>query len=586
MHLHVPHHHFEERLLTIACSYIQCEEAGNTVDLDLVRLNLFHASDNNSEEYCSSRTYNILVSMDPSIIEEWSVGYTMDPYFSSIIQQLRDESHPTTPLHPKYYYSDKGLLYFEDWNGNNRLCVLASQRVQVMEEIHNGYMETAHGGYHRCYNRLAVSYYWPKMSQDLKRYVNTCDICQKAKPRTHSPPGFLQPIPIPSWPFEVVSMDFIPELPTSDGFDNILVIIDKLTKWAIFIPCTTKITDLETAQLFFKHVVCKYGIPLQVITDRDTRWQNTFWAEVCCLMGMKRALTTSYHPQADVQTENLNKTLEIALQAYIRPSRDDWVQYLEASAFSYNTTPHTSSGYAPAFLLLGYAPLSSSSLLTSSLTACIPRPSTEGGEVQDEKAVKMIEQFQAEQTHAKEALYLAQIAQQKFYNKDRDPIEFEEGDLVVLNPHTLQLLKDEKGWGQKLLMRYEGPFEILRKLSSVTYQLRMPASYGIHPIINIAHLEKYSQSPPEFGARPTKHLSRQDFNDLPEEEIERIIAERWSKRGRRRVQQFKVCWKNFGPDHDEWLSKRALANAPEILAKWRTRSEEVKGEDGTAAARC
>ena len=577
---------FEERLLTVASSYIQCEETGNDVALDLVRLNLLHASDNNSEEYCSSRTYNILVSMDPSIIEEWSVGYTTDPYFSGIIRQLRDESHPTTPLHPEYYYSDNGLLYFEDWNGNNRLCVPASQRIQVMDEIHNSYMETAHGGYHRCYNRLAASYYWPKMSRDLKRYVSTCDICQKAKPRTHSPPGLLQPIPIPSRPFEVVSMDFIPELPVSDGFDNVLVIIDKLTKWAIFIPCTTKITDLETAQLFFKHVVCKYGIPIQVITDCDTRWRNTFWAEVCRLMGMKQALTTSYHPQADGQTENLNKTLEIALRAYIGPSRDDWVQYLDALAFSYNTTPHTSSGYAPAFLLLGYAPLSSSSLLTSSLTACIPRPLTEGEEVQDEKAFEMVEQFQAERTRAKEALYLAQIAQQKFYNKDRDPVEFEEGDLVVLNPHTLHLLKDEKGRGQKLLMRYKGPFEILRKLSPVTYQLRMPASYGIHPIINIAHLEKYSQSPPELGARPTKHLSRQDFSDLPEEEIERIIAERWSKRGKRRVQQFKVRWKNFGPDHDEWLSKRALANAPEILAKWRTGSEEVKGEDGTAAARC
>ena len=109
----------------------------------------------------------------------------------------------------------------------------------------------------------------------------------------------------------------------------------------------------------------------------------------------------------------------------------------------------------------------------------------------------MIEQFQAERTRAKEALHLAQIAQQRFYN--HDPMEFEEGELIILNPHTLHLLKDEKGRGQKLLMRYEGPFEILRKLSAMTYQLRMPVSYRIHPIINIAHLERYSASPPEFS---------------------------------------------------------------------------------------
>ena len=84
--------------------------------------------------------------------------------------------------------------------------------------------------------------------------------------------GLLQPIPIPSQPFEVVSMDFIPELPVSNGFNNILVIVDKLTKYAIIVPTTTRITEEETTRLFFKHVISKFGIPQQVISDRDTRW--------------------------------------------------------------------------------------------------------------------------------------------------------------------------------------------------------------------------------------------------------------------------------------------------------------------------
>ena len=77
----------------------------------------------------------------------------------------------------------------------------------------------------------------------------------------------LQPIPIPSQPFKVVSMNFIPELPESDGYDNILVIVDKLTKYAIFIPTTTTITEKGTAELFFRHVIAQYGIPRQVISD-------------------------------------------------------------------------------------------------------------------------------------------------------------------------------------------------------------------------------------------------------------------------------------------------------------------------------
>ena len=74
-------------------------------------------------------------------------------------------------------------------------------------------------------------------------------------------------------------------------------------------------------------------------------------------------------------------------------------------------------------------------------------------------------------------------------------------------------------------MRYNGPFEIIKKISPVSYQLQMPASYGIHPVLNIAHLEKYCVSPSEFGVQPQKSLNREDFDNLPEYEVERIVAE-------------------------------------------------------------
>ncbi len=130
-----------------------------------------------------------------------------------------------------------------------------------MEEVHNSLTESAHGGCHKCYNHIASTNYWPGMSRDLKCYINTCDICQKSKPHRHGPVGLLQPILIPTRPFEVVSMDFISDLPNSAGFNNILVIVDKLTKYAMFIPCETKITELETAKLFFHHIIAKFGLP-------------------------------------------------------------------------------------------------------------------------------------------------------------------------------------------------------------------------------------------------------------------------------------------------------------------------------------
>ena len=135
--------------------------------------------------------------------------------------------------------------------------------------------------------------------------------------------------------------------------------------YTIFIPTTTTITEKGTAELFFQHVISQYGIPRQVITDRDVQWKGEFWREICDRMGMTRALTTAYHPQANRQTEIMNQSLEISLRAYIGPKQDNWVRSLNGLALSYNSTPHMATGFSPAYLLRGYVPVTGSSLLHS-----------------------------------------------------------------------------------------------------------------------------------------------------------------------------------------------------------------------------
>ena len=115
--------------------------------------------------------------------------------------------------------------------------------------------------------------------------------------------------------------------------------------------------------------------------------------------------------------------------------------------------------------------------------------------------------------------------------------KFEEGDMVLINPHSLSLLKSKKGWGRKLLMKYDGPFKIIRKISPVSYWLKIPASYGIHPVLNITHLEKYQTLPPKFGTWPQKSLNWEDFDELPEYEVDKIVAEH-RKRGQNGKDKF------------------------------------------------
>lgn len=131
-----------------------------------------------------------------------------------------------------------------------------------------------------------------------------------------------------------------------------------------------------------------------------------------------------------------------------------------------------------------------------------------------------MESFITDRHRAQEALTLGQHHQSKSYNNGRLITEYSAGDKVLINPHSLQLLKTEKGRGKKLLMKYDGPFEILAKVSPVAYRLRMPVSYGVHPVINIAHLERYIQSLEELGDRPQRNLNRANFEDLPKADVD------------------------------------------------------------------
>ncbi|KLO04838.1 hypothetical protein SCHPADRAFT_808112, partial [Schizopora paradoxa] len=197
-------------------------------------------------------------------------------------------------------------------------------------------------------------------------------------------------------------------------------------------------------------------------------------------------LTTSHHPQADGQTEILNQTIEIAIRAYVGPARDDWAEMIGPIQLAYNSSINASTKFTPAYLLRGFEPQGALNV-DREIEGEIRRP----GEFESQKAEEWVDAFEACRRQATDALALAQAFQRKHYNKGRLDVEFEEGEHVLINPHSLELLRSFQGKGRKLLMRYDGPFEILQKVSPLAYRLRMPASYGINPVINIAHLERY-----------------------------------------------------------------------------------------------
>ena len=151
-------------------------------------------------------------------------------------------------------------------------------------------------------------------------------------------------------------MDFIEKLPSSSGFDTILVIVDRLTKQAIFIPAHDTITSTDLARLFVLHVFSKHGVPSHVTSDRGSEFVSNFFQSLGTALDMWLHFTSGYHPEGDGQTECTNQTLEQYLCVYCNYQQDNWSELLPLAEFAYNNAPSATTGVSPFFANKGYHP--------------------------------------------------------------------------------------------------------------------------------------------------------------------------------------------------------------------------------------
>ena len=197
------------------------------------------------------------------------------------------------------------------------------------------------------------------MKQDIAEYVRGCADCQRCKVNTQKTKAPLQPIfPKPeATPFEVVALDFITKLPKSRGYDSILTVTDHdCSKASIFIPCKEEISGEETAVLYAKHVVARFGLPSKIISDRDPRFASKFTRELCRILGIQQNISTAYHPRTDGQSERTNQWLEQYLRFWANERQNNWADYLALAEFAHNNWTNESTRETPFRLLMGYHP--------------------------------------------------------------------------------------------------------------------------------------------------------------------------------------------------------------------------------------
>jgi hypothetical protein len=223
----------------------------------------------------------------------------------------------------------------------------------VLEEMHD-VPYVGHPGYQKTITTVKSQYYWPSMKKEIVEYIAKCWECQKVKDEHRHPTSLLQPLPIPEWKWEVVTMDFITKLPrTNKQHDSIMVVVDKLTKAAHFIP--VKLTHKETnvVDIYMREVARLHGIPKTIVSDRDPKFTSKFWKGLFKGFGTNLNFSTTYHPESDGKTERVNQVIEDMLRMYVMDKPSKWEDYLHLVEFSYNNGYQASLKMSPFEALYG-----------------------------------------------------------------------------------------------------------------------------------------------------------------------------------------------------------------------------------------
>nr|XP_028964667.1 uncharacterized protein LOC108169704 [Malus domestica] len=304
-------------------------------------------------------------------------------------------------------------------------------------------------------------------------WVAACSVCQQNKTETLASPGLLNPLPIPSTVWTDIAMDFIIGLPPCKGKTIIFVVVDRLSKYAHFLPMSHPYTAHSVAQIFVDHIFKLHGMPSTIVSDRDPVFLSSFWKAFFTLNGSKLCLSSGYHPQTDGQTEVTNRGLETYLRCFCSHQPKKWVHWLPWAEWHYNTTFHTSSKLTPYEVVYGQPPPAV--------------PTYESGATKIDLVNRSLEERGRILSQLKTNLLSAQVRMKQQADKHRTERSFEVGDMRLV-PYQHQSLA--KHPFHKLQPRFYGPFKVLQKIGHVAYKIDLPTTSKLHPVFHVSCLKK------------------------------------------------------------------------------------------------
>ncbi|WOH15055.1 hypothetical protein DCAR_0934588 [Daucus carota subsp. sativus] len=452
-------------------------------------------------------------SVSSQLLDELKLYWQKDVDIERLIQEVQQD--PTS--HPHYKWSDGVLLR------KGKLMVGRADNVQqlVLNWMHSS-SQGGHSGVYATMKRIKTLFYWPNMKKTVIEFVKKCSICQKCKYDASALPGLLQPLPVPESVWDDITMDFIEGLPKSKGKEVILVVIDRMSKYAHFLTLNHPFTALQVAQLFLDNIFKLHGCPKTIVSDRDKVFTSSFWQELMRLQGVQLKMSTAYHPQTDGQSET------------------------------------------PFEVMYGYPPP-------------VHRPYIQGSSLMDtvDRSLQAREQMLAA---LKENLHKARNRMKQQADKHRSERCFEVGDWVYLKLQPYKQGSVVSRPHQKLATKYFGPYPVLKKVGSVAYTLQLPTSSRIHPTFHVSLLKKHLGTIPTSldTSIPEKYDSD---NQEPIKVPWKVQEVRTIKKRNAAQVQWLVMWKNAPVEEASWVDAEIIMQQFPNFDPWGQGSAEQGGID-------
>ena len=480
---------------------------------------------------------------DTPILDQIKAAYSL----TEKMEIDRDTRKPIAQSKPNWRWID-GVAYF-----GKRVFVPQSIREQVMYTVHD--IQSIHAGGKKTIDLLQRTYYWPSMGKDVRKWIGTCDECQRKLKNRRV--GTLTPLDIPQHRFTSYAMDHADGPCLEEGYDKILVVIDRLRKYLILVPANSNDTAEDTARRFFDYVVRTQGIPHDIVVDRDPLWTSKFWTALSRQLNVQMNITTARHQNANGLAESSVKAVKKMITSMLnRPDTESWVATLPIIQLAYNNTPHTSTGYSPNELTFG-------SNLNTALDA-----SPTGIATADE----LTSSIDATIIDARTRILKAQEEQARYYNVSRRRVTFKKGDNVLLTTDGLNIPTSPK-----YTHRFLGPFKVLEVKDNDNYKLDLPSTMRIYPTFHISKLHLYQAPEPESLQAS---LQRPKEIEVEGEEgqdayysIDRLIDHRFRKVPNGSVKEYYAKWTGYNVNEGTWEpAVKMLKDVPELVEKYEMRA--------------